>query len=47
VSRRTGRRKEISSTLNAGVNYLALYMITAHLSEYLGVETVTRRTGRG
>jgi hypothetical protein len=21
-----------------GVNYLALYMITAHLSEYLGVE---------
>ncbi len=32
------RRKEISSTLMAWVNYLALYMIPAHLSEYLGVE---------
>jgi hypothetical protein len=24
--------------MTAGANYLALYMITAHLSEYLGVE---------
>jgi hypothetical protein len=24
--------------MTAGVNYLALYIITAHLSEYLGVE---------
>jgi hypothetical protein len=24
--------------MTAGVNYLALYMIPAHLSEYLGVE---------
>jgi hypothetical protein len=39
VRRRTGKEgKEISSTITAGVNCLAPYMITAHLSEYLGVE---------
>ncbi len=38
MRRRTGKGKEISSTLTAGVSYLALYMITAHLSEYLRVE---------
>ncbi len=38
MRRRKGRRKAASSTMTAGVNYLALYMITAHLSEYLGVE---------
>ncbi len=39
MRRRTGKEgKEISSTITAGVNCLAPYMITAHLSEYLGVE---------
>ncbi len=38
MRRRTGRRKEISSNLTAEVNYLAQFMIPAHLSEYLGVE---------
>jgi hypothetical protein len=47
VSRRTGRRKDISSTMTAGVSYLALYMITAHLSEYLGVEDSEEEDRKG
>ncbi len=39
--------KEISSIMTAGVNYLALYMITPHLSEYLGVEESEKEDMQG
>jgi hypothetical protein len=33
--------------MTAGVNYLALYMITPHLSEYLGVEESEKEDMQG
>jgi hypothetical protein len=33
--------------MTAGVNYLALYMIKSHLSEYLGVEDSEKEDRKG